>query len=780
MQANKITLRLPLVTLPARGAVWDQATVDEFASAVVAADPDVFIFLAFVPWRGDMLNGIALMKRFKALNWLPKAVLFPGGAAQHVSHAMNDAFGIGAGGYFYDATFNAFEMRAPEYDAQAGTPSVPNWEPFPSTPNASMLSPQVMRAEFLRDWGDTSPLSLFDGNVQPLIVTSLLVQATKLFYLAGTDDARVMQQVSASLSGPSCFGALAFDQYGRMAQNEQYVAQRSADGLRLNLITPLDVGQTDVYPIPTWDERIAPQEGSASFLGTRAETAVVVVTALVIAYLLALLVGLLLCRHATVLKSASPGCCALVLLGGGLCVSSNFGVSLYALRRGCAVHAWLLTTGFTLMFSALLLKTFRVYRIFDSSRLQSVRVSDATLYALCGALVAVDVLLNVIWSATSGFPTRYVRVDVDRPAKDYIECGYDSTAHTMIQLHLAYKAALMLASVVFTVLSRNLPSLFNESASLAAANYNAVLLCAFAVPLVATEVAGRQGTYLVRCFALLLLVASTASILMMPKFVALCRRYKRTPKEKKPSQPMIGLSTVTLTHSPDDASPRGAHGRPGAAYTVDTAELESMQQGEQQPQHSPSQGVARVSPNPPGLPWSEDLLDVLPTVASASAPDALWADALSPPPTMVSAAAADESNRPREAFATAGLGVGEGHMHGSHSASGTASVNASSTSSGDERTRASLPSAGASLPVFFPSELDRLRNEVSELRRRLGLLSPHASAAAGCVEESTEGAARAPPTAARRATNGHTSVPVRLHVPSGMPGAIDSATGSAV
>lgn len=397
-----------------------------------------------------------------------------------------------------------------------------------------------MRRQYVRDWGDTKPISTADGFVQPLITMQLLLIITRLFALAGTDDARLLQHASTSMSMRSACGLLQFDQFGRMAQIDQYVTQHSADGATQHLITPLDVGQPDVWPLPTWAERIPPT--ADNFVRTPAERAVMGVSAVVCVYLVALLAGVLWFRACPVIRSSSPGFCSLLLLGATMCACSNFGLSLFAVSAGCASSAWLLTTGFTLMFSALLAKLWRLYRIFESRRLQSVHVGNRRLFAFVAAMVAIDIAVNSMWSGVEGFPVEYVRVDVHRPSRDFVRCAYSPRSVAFVYGHLACKGALIVAGVVLTVLTRNLPSMFNETPRLAAALYNCVLLLLFVLPMVAVGVGGREVSYQLRSYAVLLVVSSTASILFLPKFAAiLFGRARRTSALPTPDPAGVAL-----------------------------------------------------------------------------------------------------------------------------------------------------------------------------------------------------------------------------------------------
>jgi hypothetical protein len=354
MSANGIQV-LFVQYLPARGVALTPAQVEAAADRVIAADPDLFIFASNPQLPGEVASAVALLRKFRDRDYTPRAISLPGGTSITIASALNsDRMGDGA--FVYGVTFNQIKMRGPGYDASA--PDA--WEPFRS--NGSVLSPEIMRREIVKTLGgETKPISMEDGFNIPQIVMQLYVILAKLFELAGTDDPPQLQLASASMSVPSIAGLLQFDQYGRMAQADQFVTQHGFGNGVFHLITPMDVGVPDVFPMPTWRERIGPLQGSASFLGTATERGCIAATVVVGAYLVAMMVGVGVLRESAVIKSSSPLFAALVLLGGLVCISSNFGNSFFALEEGCAANAWLLTLGFTMMVRGCTLYTHTQY-----------------------------------------------------------------------------------------------------------------------------------------------------------------------------------------------------------------------------------------------------------------------------------------------------------------------------------------------------------------------------------------------------------------------------------
>ena len=107
---------------------------------------------------------------------------------------------------------------------------------------------------------------------------------------------------------------------------------------------------------------------------------------------------------------------------------------------------------------------------------------------------------------------------------------------------------LVLASIVLTFLTRNVPSKFNETPYLASAIYNCALMLAFIVPIVATGIGGRQASYAVRVFGIDALVLVTLSIVFLPKFYLMWGVEERRLKEMEKLNPHGGDTNTDSPH----------------------------------------------------------------------------------------------------------------------------------------------------------------------------------------------------------------------------------------
>src|SRR5690606_30831593 len=163
-----------------------------------------------------------------------------------------------------------------------------------------------------------------------------------------------------------------------------------------------------------------------------------------------------------------------MLCGGGcLMLISNFFSTLHTNSAHCATSAWTLSLGFTIAFSSLFAKTFRIQAIFQGARqLRVLHLSDLGLSLWVALCVLIDVLLNSIWHGAAGFPTRTVVPDPHRPAFNYVECDYSHPAARAITwIHVALKAGMLLIGIGLTYMVRNAPSKYNDATPLSFAIY---------------------------------------------------------------------------------------------------------------------------------------------------------------------------------------------------------------------------------------------------------------------------------------------------------------------
>ena len=227
-------------------------------------------------------------------------------------------------------------------------------------------------------------------------------------------------------------------------------------------------------------------------------------------------------RHSAVIKAASPLFCALTIVGCALMLASNYFNTLVVNDAHCAASSWLLSIGFSITFSALFVKTFRLWRIFFGKKLQVLKIRDIELLGWVGAFVLVDIIINAAWAGTAGMATKLVVTDPIRPGRSYLQCDY-SDAMGAVYAHVAIKAGTLLIGMALTWAVRNTPSQFNESTLIGIAIYNVSFVICFVLPILSADLGGRKTIYLIRNFAVMFVALSTSGLLYLPKLLMLNR-----------------------------------------------------------------------------------------------------------------------------------------------------------------------------------------------------------------------------------------------------------------
>ena len=144
-------------------------------------------------------------------------------------------------------------------------------------------------------------------------------------------------------------------------------------------------------------------------------------------------------------------------------------------------HAQKMSMGMSLAccYSPLVLKTNRVFRIFDSSNKFKLRrlvlVSMTSQFLLIGAILGVELVMSVFWILTDQPPVTRSFPPQNNMALE--QCNISSMGAL---LNLTFPIALMMASTYWAFKTRNLPETFSEIKSIGATMYVTLFLATIA------------------------------------------------------------------------------------------------------------------------------------------------------------------------------------------------------------------------------------------------------------------------------------------------------------
>jgi hypothetical protein len=207
-------------------------------------------------------------------------------------------------------------------------------------------------------------------------------------------------------------------------------------------------------------------------------------------------------RKEKVVKKTSPFFSQLILIGIDLCLLSQIVWSLKQTEIWCILKVSLLAIGFGLIMGNLLAKNWRIYKIFNSSKMTSLVIKDTDLLKFSGVILVIEVALLLCYFLLSGPPRPIEIQSTSDSLLLIIQCAVPSA---FIQLFftialLVFNGLLILCGVVLAYKSRNVEGSFNESKYIGITVYIYLLVIIILLPLYYT--AGDSGSSVTRQFIL--------------------------------------------------------------------------------------------------------------------------------------------------------------------------------------------------------------------------------------------------------------------------------------
>ncbi|KAL3780646.1 hypothetical protein HJC23_000116 [Cyclotella cryptica] len=205
-----------------------------------------------------------------------------------------------------------------------------------------------------------------------------------------------------------------------------------------------------------------------------------------------------------------------------------------ACSRACIAVPWFLSIGFTVCFSALFSKTWRLNKvILSAQRFQRiiVRPSDVLLPFL-GLLIANFVIL-LCWTIID--PLHFDRHDVpgtddwNRVIATYGHCNSSSSAVYLILLGLVNFTAILLANYQ-AYRGRHIQTAFSESKYIFVINICILQACIFGVPMLVVTKDIPQGFYVVMVLLVAIITLPVLLLIFVPKLL-----YWREENQGNPS-----------------------------------------------------------------------------------------------------------------------------------------------------------------------------------------------------------------------------------------------------
>jgi metabotropic glutamate receptor 2/3 len=165
-------------------------------------------------------------------------------------------------------------------------------------------------------------------------------------------------------------------------------------------------------------------------------------------------------RHTPIVKASGKELCFIMLAGIHLCYLMTFPIIIRPHIITCVIQRIGIGLAFSMMYAALLTKTNRIARIFESTKkqgkLRPQYISPNSQVVICSCLIMVQLLLSLLWIA------------YERPSVTLIP--YERLVILKCQMHkhsflysLIYNVLLVLICTMYAVRTRKVPENFNET-----------------------------------------------------------------------------------------------------------------------------------------------------------------------------------------------------------------------------------------------------------------------------------------------------------------------------
>lgn len=206
----------------------------------------------------------------------------------------------------------------------------------------------------------------------------------------------------------------------------------------------------------------------------------------------------------------SPMFMVAMLAGLSLIYASMFTYVGVPTSSTCKSQPLLLAYGFGLTMSALLVKNWRIFKIFNNKYTNIKNIQNKDLFLRIFAVLLIETVLLVIWMVYDPPKPVYINLETAR----FWTCQSSDPAfnQAMTIALMVFNGIQVLFGVWLAYQTRNASARFGESKSIAIGTYNIFLCGVILVPLVYTDTLGVQFQYVFR--SILILVPSSTLLFL--------------------------------------------------------------------------------------------------------------------------------------------------------------------------------------------------------------------------------------------------------------------------
>ena len=237
--------------------------------------------------------------------------------------------------------------------------------------------------------------------------------------------------------------------------------------------------------------------------------------------LAAIMLCVVIYRTHPVIKAASPGFLLTSLVGVMMLLAGVILLVSPVNAANCSTLSWFLNIGFTLTFSPLFAKTWRIYQIFGRKKLSVVKINNRKLAVIVSSMIVIDAIVVAAWQGVSPVQPTISTTTSGNPAveNDYNQCSTSGAGTQFFIAVVVIKSVLLIYGAILAFSTRRVSQQFNESQPIAWAIYNVVFSIGIVAPIVFVISAVGDVLILLLVFVVLWISYFTASILVIPKLI---------------------------------------------------------------------------------------------------------------------------------------------------------------------------------------------------------------------------------------------------------------------
>ncbi len=364
--------------------------------------------------------------------------------------------------------------------------------------------------------------------------------------LAGSLDKELVKVEVNRVSQPTFYGQIQFNPFGQIVETGLGATVQFNEVNEDVIVLPIAASANDlIYPMPAWNER----QEVVKWYSTSEELGIVIAAGIGILACFAMIILFAVWRNKPQIIASSLLFVELIIVGAAMIYASLFFWVLETTTAMCNLRYWLSGVGFVLMFSALLTKTWRVWRIFHEHSLKMIKLTNSYLLRIMAVALGIEITVLIVWSAAFTPSVETVVVDEYRPILNYRTCSNEASLPFAIVL-IVYKALIILAGVVLGFWSRKIRSEYNESKFILIAMYNITFACLILLVLFAIQISDRRIDFLIRSIAILWGVTATLCILLIPKIYYVATG-SNDPTRKRKGSTWSGSTPQSSAHVPE-------------------------------------------------------------------------------------------------------------------------------------------------------------------------------------------------------------------------------------